>query len=71
MRFMARPKAPTYPDADHSAPTMPVTRVNPDDWLCVSWVTTPCKVSAALGATSRIICISGSVALLILADQSQ
>ena len=36
-------------------------RVNPDDWLWVSWVTTSCRVSAALGATSRMVCISASV----------
>ncbi len=29
MRFIARPKAPTNPEADHSAPTIPVTKVRP------------------------------------------
>ena len=29
IRFIARPNAPTYPDADHSAPARPTTNATP------------------------------------------
>ena len=37
MRFIARPNAPTYPDADHSATASPMTSARPAEFDEAIW----------------------------------
>ncbi len=61
IRFIARPKAPTYPDADHSAPARPRTRARPALGASTNCSTGPRSVSTADdGPSSSIICITAS-----------
>ena len=59
---MARPNAPTYPDADHNAPTTPMTRPRPTAAFWVSWLSGSRIVSATAPApTSESTPTSASV----------
>ena len=65
MRFMPRPNAPTYPDADHSATARPMISAKPAPWVWLSWFRVGSRVSAALEApTSRRMSSSVSTVCL-------
>ena len=62
MRFIARPNAPTYPDADHNAPASPRIRANPALGAETSCWTGPRRVSTAdEGPRSSMIFNTASV----------
>jgi hypothetical protein len=62
MRFIARPKAPTYPDADHNAVRMPTINAKPADGELTSCSIVGRRVSTAdEGATSEAMSRTASV----------
>ena len=61
---MARPNAPTYPDADQRAPSTPITKVMPAAFDDASWVSTGPMKAPVVGEAAVSVFVSCDASVL-------